>query len=1071
MPPVKVIPAGLNLGQFVSEQEMRLLPICIVGTVSIIVTIGGFADRGAENADAAVHVKLVSPSQNSAVGRILQPDPYGDNIARTPPRAPEEERKGFHLPPGFDIELVASEPQIHKPINMNFDDRGRLWITESVEYPFPAPENRNGRDAIKILEDIGDNGKAKKVITFADSLNIPTGIIPLPSPPPLSPQGKEKGEGAIGYSIPNIYRFSSTKGDDRADQREVLYGTVGYRDTHGMVNSFTWGFDGWIYATHGYANTSTIKGRDGQAITMNSGNSFRIKPDGSHVEQYTWGQVNPFGLCFDPLGNLYSADCHTKPAMMLLRGGYYESFGKPHDGLGFAPEIVERYDDSTAIAGIIYYAADHFPQDFRDQLYIGDVVTHNIINYRLQWHGSTPKTVLQYFLKSDDPWFRPVDIKLGPDGALYVADFYNRIIGHYEVPLDHPGRDRERGRVWRIVYRGEDGKGKASIPKRDWAKTPLAALMQGLADPNLTVRVKAANQLVSRGGPDVIGAVRANLQISSNVWQRVHGLWVLERLQALEDGLLDDASHAADAPMRVHAMRILSERRALPTSLRKLALAGLTDKDPFVQRAAADALAMHPARENIRPLLDLHHAVKSDDRMLLHTVRMALRNQLRPAENWAAVGVAPWTEADARAVADVAPGVPSPEAAAYLHQHLGKFSEGFNTYTRYLHHMARYGNDTVVQDLPAMAQSHSKDLREQVAMFKAIQQGVQARGMALSEAARQWADALTEKLLTSTAGDTIQAGIELAGSLKMTAKQDAVAAIAAKKGTDENRRAAAVAALVGIDAKKHIDLIGGILNDAAEPVGLREKVAQTLAGINQPESHAQLLKALPIAPARLQNVIAAHMTGSPQGAAKLLDAVAEGKASARLLQERIVQIRLEQSGLPNLKERLAQLTKGLPPADQKINELMQRRRTGFLAAKGDVTLGVKVFEKSCANCHQLGGKGTKIGPQLDGIGIRGLDRLLEDILDPNRNVDQAFRATTIALTNGQVVSGLVLREEGEIVVLADNQGKEVRIAKKDIDQRTVSQLSPMPANLSDQIPEADFYHLLAYLLSQRTPVN
>src|SRR5205085_1121100 len=133
-------------------------------------------------------------------------------------------------------------------------------------------------------------------------------------------------------------------------------------------------------------------------------------------------------------------------------------------------------------------------------------------------------------------------------------------------------------------------------------------------------------------------------------------------------------------------------------------------------------------------------------------------------------------------------------------------------------------------------------------------------------------------------------------------------------------------------------------------------------------------------------------------------------------------------------------------------------RGGFAAARADAQVGIKVFEKHCAACHQIAGKGAKVGPQLDGIGIRGLDRLLEDLIDPNRNVDQAFRATTLVLRSGQIISGLVLREEGEVVVLADAQGKEVRYTKSMIEERTVSQLSPMPANLMDQIPEADFYH-------------
>src|SRR5262249_47608739 len=157
-------------------------------------------------------------------------------------------------------------------------------------------------------------------------------------------------------------------------------------------------------------------------------------------------------------------------------------------------------------------------------------------------------------------------------------------------------------------------------------------------------------------------------------------------------------------------------------------------------------------------------------------------------------------------------------------------------------------------------------------------------------------------------------------------------------------------------------------------------------------------------------------------------------------------VRLEAARIPQAKERVAKLTQGLTPASQQLQELLKRRRAAFAAAKVDLAVGAKVFEKHCAICHQLAGKGTKIGPQLDGIGVRGIDRLLEDILDPNRNVDQAFRATTIVHSNGQIASGLVLREEGEVLILADALGKEVRIPKAAIEERTISQMSPMPAN-------------------------
>src|SRR4029077_15016294 len=141
---------------------------------------------------------------------------------------------------------------------------------------------------------------------------------------------------------------------------------------------------------------------------------------------------------------------------------------------------------------------------FKGSMFLGNVVTNRINFDKIEFVGSTPKAIQQPdFLVSDDPWFRPVDIKLGPDGCLYVSDFYNRIIGHYEVPLTHPGRDKTRGRVWRIVYRGPDGKGKPISPRADWSRATVAELVEDLKHPNLVVRMKATNQLVERGSEAV----------------------------------------------------------------------------------------------------------------------------------------------------------------------------------------------------------------------------------------------------------------------------------------------------------------------------------------------------------------------------------------------------------------------------------------------------------------------------------------------------------------------------------------------------------------------------------------
>jgi glucose/arabinose dehydrogenase len=246
------------------------------------------------------------------------------------------------------------------------------------------------------------------VTVFADDLDVPIGLYPCVD--------RAGHDGAIVFSIPNIWRLWDDDGDGRADRREVLYGPMGWeRDAHGLNNSFRRGFDGWIYANHGYNNITTVKGSDGHEIHMESGNTYRFRIDGSRIEQFTFGQVNPFGSCFDERGDLYTADCHTLPITLLVRGGCYESFGKPSDGLGFTPQIMKHLHGSTALCGLAITTGDLFPSEWRERLFVGNVMTCRVHCDQLVFDGSTPRAVEQPdFVVSDDPWFRPVDLQFGP---------------------------------------------------------------------------------------------------------------------------------------------------------------------------------------------------------------------------------------------------------------------------------------------------------------------------------------------------------------------------------------------------------------------------------------------------------------------------------------------------------------------------------------------------------------------------------------------------------------------------------------------------------------------------------
>ena len=436
-------------------------------------------------------------------------NPFATHVRPTEPLTPEAQLKSFHVPEGFEVQLVAAEPAIQKPMNLAFDARGRLWVTSSVEYPFAAAEGK-GRDRVTVLEDTNGDGRADVSTVFADNLNIPIGLYPW-------------RDGVVVYSIPNIWFLRDTDGDGRCDRREVLYGPLGNPvDTHGLQNSFRRGFDGWLYICHGYKNESTIRGRDGSEITMQSGNTYRVRLDGSRVEQFTWGQVNPFGSTLTPEGDFITADCHSKPLTLLLRGGYSPSFGKPHDGLRFVPSIMDHSHGSTAIAGAAYCDGADFPKTWRNSLFIGNVMTSRINRDTLIRHGSSVSAREEEdFVTCDDPWFRPVDLQIGPDSALYIADFYNRIIGHYELPLDHPGRDRTNGRIWRVVPAG--GQAKPAMP--DLVGSDTNHLIRALDHPLSAVRSLVICEITDRLKTSAVPDLRAALSSMNSEHGVVHVLW------------------------------------------------------------------------------------------------------------------------------------------------------------------------------------------------------------------------------------------------------------------------------------------------------------------------------------------------------------------------------------------------------------------------------------------------------------------------------------------------------------------------------------------------------------------
>jgi putative heme-binding domain-containing protein len=1154
------------------------------------------------------------PKKNVAGQGVVGGDKYAEHVRTSKYQTPEEERLSFRLPPGFEITLFASEPDIIKPMNMEFDDRGRLWVTQSGEYPMAAGEG-SGKDRITILEDKNGDGKADSFTHFDDNLNIPIGIMPV-------------SDGAIAYSIPNLYYFKDTDQDGKADSKKVLLGEFGHKDTHGMVNNLMRGYDGWLHVCHGFSNISTVAGTDGDSIKMVSGNTFRVKLDGSHVEQTTFGRVNPFGYAYDEKGYLYSVDCHTKPITQLIAGGDYPHFGKKGpEGLGFAPEMMHYELGSTALAGLVYYTGQQFPEKYQKSFFTGDVVTCRIDRNSISYKGSTPVSKKEEpFMLSEDPWFRPVDVKLGPDGSIYIADFYNRIIGHYEVPLNHPGRDKVSGRIWKITYKGTEGSKPMAVT--DWSKAGLQQLIDGLKHPQLNTRLKVADRIVDTWKEKAVGPVGELLASNqADPTSTAHALWILNRLNALPEKTLNKSLNSNDPIVKIHAFRVLGETKDISDEQYQIVLEALKATDPFIQRTAAEILDKHPKGTNLLPLMALYESAPKEDTHLRYTALLAVRNNLKDRSvMWRVPGIK-WTDSQLELITRAMVDVPSSAGSSFVLDYVLNHDLPTPKLLSYLEYIGRYASPYQMDQVVSLVdRKFGNDFDTQLSLYNTFKKGILQSGAAVSPRIKDWGLTLakhylenisettdtwksrpliktsestgpwnvSESFLTNVAPafrivlserkgypprevlysvpfklpaqlkmnvfdndidnsetkrgisknvvrvrlagsnkvvaerrlnqvetsqlkdliqnitldlskyqgqpgfieavDSSQAGsigigkiepaviempakspsevselrtqaAQIAGEYKDMSLAPELKKLAQARWIDNNTRVAASNALMNMEPKENISFIGDIFGDRDESSVLKEKLAIILGQASSSKVFEILEKGFAGSILTVQTAIASVLANSEEGINYLLKALKDEDVNANVLSEVRVKERLGANITSAQQGKLDSLTSGGAGEREERQKVIDTRIAGFKPKTNSPVIGKTIFMQNCSTCHQIGGNGGLIGPQLDGIGNWGNKALTEKILDPNRNISESFRNYNITLKNDKIMSGLYRRSEGETMVFADPGGQEFSIAKSEIKEYRPSKYTLMPDQFRNIIPEKDFYSLMEYLLT------
>jgi len=528
----------------------------------------------------------------------------------SPALAPDESQKKFVVPEGFEVRLFAAEPDVINPVAMTWDERGRLWVLELYEYPLGAPAGQKGRDRIKILEDTDGDGRADKVTIFADGLNLATGLA-------LGNGGVYVGQ------APDLLFLRDTNHDDHADTREVLLTGFGLNDRHELLNGFTWGPDGWLYMTHGVFNKSVVKIPEATTpgIEMSAAVA-RFDPRTRKFEIFADGTSNPWGVDFDRYGNAFVSACVIDHLFHMTPGGIYQrQGGTPANPYSYEllPSIVDHKHYMAAYCGICIYQGNNFPAEYQGHVFMGNIHQNAINHDRLIPNGSSFKAVAEKdFLTTSDGWFRPISEQVGPDGALWIADWYDKYPCYQNAQADPEGVDRERGRIWRVVYVGNE-KGK-KIPTRpdlkmDMSKLGPTQLADLLEHSNIWHRRTAQKVLIDffrsrvpKANADYYGdptpdAVRLTLFsiLNQRGWfdkvfrqqpphTRLAALWGLNNLFSLNGETLQQLSTDQEPSIRVWIARIIGEGRKVSRDnlsiLEKLA----NDSDPSVRLAVATAI-------------------------------------------------------------------------------------------------------------------------------------------------------------------------------------------------------------------------------------------------------------------------------------------------------------------------------------------------------------------------------------------------------------------------------------------------------------------------------------------------
>ena len=975
--------------------------------------------------------------------------------------SPQEALKRMRVAEGFEVKLVASEPDIRQPVTMSFDERGRIWVVQYLQYPNPAglkavsvdqflrtkydrvpeppPRGPKGADKITICEDTDGDGVPDKFKDFIAGLNLASGMA--------------LGHGGVFVAQPPYLLFYADKNrDDVPDgDPEVLLTGFGMEDAHAFANSLTFGPDGWLYGAHGSTVTANIRG-----IEFQQG-IWRYHPITREFELFAEGGGNTWGADFNEDGEIIAGtNFGEQIGLHQVQGAYYvKGFAKhgplhnPHS-YGYFDHIPMRgFKGGHVTCGGIVYQGGAFPDSFNGTYLAANLLSSAIYWHKLERDGSSWKASFGGpLLESDDSTFRPIDCLTGPDGALYVVDWCDPRASHVD-PVDN--WEKTSGRIYKI-QKAESRKQKAE--SFDLAKLSSDELVNQLTNRNDWFRRAARQQLAERRDAKVLPRLRAQSLQRTNGALALQSLWALYVSGGFDDELATNLLQHSYAPVRMWTVRLIGERTLISSPLAH-ALWDRADEETDAQ--VRSQLAASARR--FRPWIGLPVVW----RLMKHSEDV--NDPFIPLQLWWVLEAHSITNGEAVVSAALGGRGGGPWSWPMFRTHMAE---------RVARRFAAQGAAPLIPERSvgtlivsngfaacAKLLNHAPDAEARLILLRGFDKAWE--GQRIAPACDEVPQALAA---VWSANDPLMVRVGLRVGLP-EARVRAVERLGDPTVAESERVALAeILGQCGVNAALPV-----LLRLLAEKPKLQLAVVGALQNFDEPGLSTALLKSYPQLANEARTRTRTVLASRPAWAMEMMRAVEDNKIAAKEISPVLLRQMLRHNDAvltAAIEKRWGKLQ--AQTSTEKVStvnrlKLVLNPSGTTLRFKGDAVEGKKLFTALCATCHQIFGAGHTIGPELTGADRKNSEWLLTQIVDPSAFIRPEYVNHNVEMKDGRSLSGLLVEQTDSALTLLDAQNQRTVLNRAEVKEINASAISLMPEGLLEALTSQQVRDLFGYLQS------